>query len=121
VCDAFTMEIWQRQPKEGLIVHSAQGVQYASNTYRRLINTHDFVGGMSKKRCCWDNSLAESFLRSLKQKRVNYRNYSTRFSAQQDILNYMTMWYKNHRLNSYLDYPSPSDLEQQNNQLQKLA
>ena len=40
---------------------------------------------------------------------------------QQDILNYMAMWYKNHRLNSYLDYPSPSDLEQQNNQLQKLA
>ena len=31
VCDALTMAIWQRQPKEGLIVHSDQGVQYASH------------------------------------------------------------------------------------------
>jgi len=40
-----------------LIVHSDQGVQYASKAYRRLINTHDFVGSMSKKGCCWDNGV----------------------------------------------------------------
>jgi transposase InsO family protein len=50
-CDAFTMAIWQRQPKVGLIVHSDQGVQYASNAYRRLIKTHGFVGNMSKRGC----------------------------------------------------------------------
>lgn len=31
VCDALTMAIWQRQPKAGLIVHSDQGIQYASH------------------------------------------------------------------------------------------
>ena len=43
VRDAFTMAIWQRQPKTGLIVHSDQGVHYASKAYRRLIKTHGFV------------------------------------------------------------------------------
>jgi putative transposase len=103
-CDALTMAIWQRQPKAGLIVHSAQSVKYASKVYRRLINTHDFVCSMSKKGCCWDNAVAESFFGSLKQDRVHWRNYSTRFRAQQDVLNYMTMKYISHRLHSYLDY-----------------
>ncbi|KGJ95066.1 hypothetical protein ND16A_1396, partial [Thalassotalea sp. ND16A] len=39
VCDALTMAIWQRQPKAGLIVHSDQGVQYASHKYRKLIKS----------------------------------------------------------------------------------
>jgi putative transposase len=76
----------------------------ASKVYRRPINTHDFVGSMSKKVCCWDNAVAESFFGSLKQDRVHWRNYSTRFRAQQDVLNYMTMKYISHRLHSYLDY-----------------
>jgi putative transposase len=76
----------------------------ASKVYRRLINTHDFVGSMSKRGCCWDNAVAESFFGSLKQDRVHWRNYSTRFRAQQDVLNYMTMKYISHRLHSYLDY-----------------
>ena len=77
---------------ERLIVHSDQGVQYASKAYRRLIKTHSFIGSISKKGCCWDNAVAESFFGSLKQERVHWRNYSTRSCAQQYILNYITMW-----------------------------
>ena len=39
VCDALTMAIWQRQPKAGLIVHSDQGVQYAS----LVVQTEDII------------------------------------------------------------------------------
>jgi len=49
VCDALTMDVWQRQPKAGLIVHSDQGVQYASHQYGRLLKINGFVGSMSKK------------------------------------------------------------------------
>jgi transposase InsO family protein len=62
VCDALTMAIWQRQPKEGLIVHSDQGVQYASHQYRRLLKSRGFVGSMSKKGCCWDMPLPKASL-----------------------------------------------------------
>jgi len=111
VCDALTMAIWQRKPKAGLIIHSDQGVQYASHQYRRILRLHKFVGSMSKKGCCWDNAVAESFFGSLKQERVHWRNYRTRYAAQQDVLNYITMWYNSQRMHSYLNYQSPNEFE----------
>ena len=38
VCDALKMALWQRKPKAGLIVHSDQGSQYASDAYNYLLN-----------------------------------------------------------------------------------
>ena len=111
VCDALKMAIWQRRPKVGLIVHSDRGSQYASNAYRRLLKAHKFVGSMSRKGNCWDNSVAESFFGSLKQERVQWRNYQTRNEAQQDVMNYITMWYNSLRLHSYLGYKSPNQFE----------
>ena len=105
------MALWQRRPKAGLIVHSDRGSQYASNTYRRLLKAHEFVGSMSRKGNCWDNSMAESFFGSLKEERVQWRNYQTRNEAQQDVMNYITMWYNSLRLHSYLGYKSPNQLE----------
>jgi putative transposase len=92
VCNALTMAIWQRKPKAGLIIHSDQGVQYANHQYRRILRLHGFVGNISKKGCCWDNAVAESFFGSLKQEHVHWRNYQTRYAAKQDILNYITMY-----------------------------
>ena len=121
VCDALTMAIWQRHPGKGLIVHSDQGVQYASHQYRQLLSNNGFVGSMSKKGCCWDNAVAESFFGSLKQERVHWKNYETRYEAQQDVMNYITMWYNSKRLHSYLGYQSPNGFELENNELEKAS
>jgi putative transposase len=43
VFDALTMELWQRQPEAGLIVHSDQGDQYTNDEYRRLLTSHGLV------------------------------------------------------------------------------
>ena len=120
VCDALTMAIWQRTPGQGLIVHSDQGVQYASDKYRNLLKKHQFIGSMSKKGCCWDNAVAESFFGSLKQERVHWNNYATRYEAQQDILHYITMWYNSNRLHSYLGYRCPNTFEMMNGYLKKV-
>ena len=111
VCDALTMAIWQRQPKASLIVHSDRGSQYASKAYRHLLKDYGFVGSMSRKGNCWDNAVVESFFGSLKQERVQWRNYQTRNEAQQDIMNYIAMWYNSRRLHSYLGYKSPNQFE----------
>ena len=121
VCDALTMAIWQRKPPKGLIIHSDQGVQYASDMYRKLLVRYGLVGSMSKKGCCWDNAVAESFFGSLKQERVHWENYVTRYAAQQDILNYITTWYNNARLHSYMGYYSPNDFEMMNGSFNKVA
>ncbi|MEJ1357293.1 MAG: IS3 family transposase, partial [Candidatus Sedimenticola sp. (ex Thyasira tokunagai)] len=40
---------------------------------------------------------------------------------QQDILEYISMFYNSRRLHSYLDYMSPNDFEQQLLELKKAA
>ena len=120
VCDALKMAIWQRQPSAGLIVHSDRGSQYASKDYRSLLKAYGFVGSMSRKGNCWD-TVVESFFGSLKQERVQWRHYQTRYEAQQDVLNYISMFYNSHRLHSYLGYKSPNQYETETAKLKKVA
>ncbi|WP_238585980.1 IS3 family transposase, partial [Legionella nautarum] len=95
--------------------------QYASYQYRKLLMNKGYIGSMSKKGDCWDNSVIESFFGSLKQERIQWQNYQTRWEAQQDILNYIIMFYNSHRLHSYLGYLSPNQFEKQNDFLMKVA
>ena len=121
VCDALRMAIWQRRPKAGLIHHSDRGSQYASNAFRGLLKAHQFKGSMSRKGDCWDNAVVESFFGSLKQERVQWRYYQSRYEAQQDILNYISMFYNNYRLHSYLGYKSPNQYEKEMMELKLVA
>ena len=70
---------------------------------------------------CWDNAVAESFFGTLKQERVQWQSYQTRYEAQQDVLRYITMFYNSLRLHSYLDYKSPNEYEQAMAQIEKAA
>jgi len=75
---------------------------------------------MSRKGDCWD-TVAESFFGSLKQERVHWRSYQARLEAQQDVLNYLSMFYNSYRLHSYLDYTSPNQYEAQMAKMKKAA
>lgn len=76
---------------------------------------------MSRKGDCWDNAVAESFFGTLKQERVQWRSYQTRREAQQDILQYIAVFYNNYRLHSTLAYVSPNEYERQFNEMKKVA
>jgi putative transposase len=71
-CECITEATWQRKPKDGLIMHTDRGSQYASHQYRRLLLAHRMQHRMSRKRECWNNAVAESFFGSLKQERVQW-------------------------------------------------
>ncbi|GAA3938724.1 hypothetical protein GCM10022277_38550 [Litoribacillus peritrichatus] len=121
VCDALKMAIWQRRPQPGLIHYSDRGSQYASKAFRNLLKIQGFCGSMSRKGDCWDNAVVESFFGSLKQERVQWKSYQTRYEAQQDILNYISMFYNSQRLHSYLGYKSPNEFEQEMAELRNVA
>ncbi len=121
VCDAMIMAIWQRKPKAGLIHHSDRGSQYASKAFRKLLKTHGIKGSMSRKGDCWDNAVVESFFGSLKQERVHWRHYQARREAQQDVLNYISVFYNNYRPHSTLRYVSPRQYEKSLIEIQKAA
>jgi len=121
VCDALQMAVWRRRPKAGLIHHSDRGSQYASRAFRRLLKAHGIKGSMSRKGDCWDNAVVESFFGSLKQELVQWQSYQTRYEAQQDILEYISMFYNSTRLHSYLGYMSPNDFEGKLKEMKKAA
>jgi putative transposase len=104
-----------------LIVDTDRGSQYASKVYRKLLLANGIKGSMSRKGNCWDNAVVESFFGSLKQERVQWKNYQTRSEAHQDILNYIAMFYNSYRLHSYLGYKSPNDYEREMMELKKAA
>ena len=65
--------------------------------------------------------MVESFFGSLKQERVQWRSYQTRYEAQQDALDNISMFYNSYRLHSYLEYISPNDFENQLVDVRKVA
>jgi len=77
----------------------------------QLLKIHGFIGSMSRGGNCWDNSVAESFFGSLKQEQIHWQHYPTRHKAQQDVLQYISMFYNSQRLHSYLGYKKPNQHE----------
>lgn len=51
----------RERPKEGLLLHSDRGAQYASKDYRDFIEVMKAKQSMSRKGNCWDNAPMESF------------------------------------------------------------
>ena len=117
VNEALLSAIWNRKPKKGLLWHTDRGSQYASNSHRKLLEEHGLIQSMSRKGNCWDSAVAESFFHTLKTELVNHKQYQTREEAQQDIFEYIEVFYNRQRLHSTNDYWSPVDYEE----MQKVA
>ena len=78
VKDAFCMAYDKRQPTEGLIFHSDRGSQYASNEFRKLLNSKKYIASMSRKGNCRDNACTESFFHTIKTEEVYFNYYNSR-------------------------------------------
>lgn len=95
----------------GFIFHSDRGVQYACN---KVVNLFSFnkkiTQSMSRKGNCWDNAVAESFFKTIKNEclyRFKYTSYSQLYSSIADYIN----WYNTERIHSSLGYLSPLEME----------
>ncbi len=111
VSDALGMALARRSPAPGLLHHSDRGVQYASEDYQHLLQSHEIVCSMSGKGDCWDNAVMESFWGTLKTELVNHERYETRDQARASIFEYIEVFYNRTRLHSSLGYLSPEQFE----------
>jgi putative transposase len=111
VLDAFQMSVDRRKPGLGLIHHSDQGRQYASNAYQRKLKLYRMKGSVRRKGDCWDNSPMESWFHSLKTELVAHEDYLTRMQAKADIFEYIEVFYNRSRRHSKLGYISPAQYE----------
>jgi putative transposase len=108
---ALTMAISAKRPGAGLIHHSDRGVQYASEDYRKLMQSAGFWASMSRKGDCYDNAPMESFFHTLKTELVHHQHYATREEARLDIFAYIEGFYNRTRRHSAIGYMSPIEME----------
>jgi len=113
VSDALRMAIARRRPDAAgdLLHHSDRGVQYASEDYMHILQSHGMRISMSGKGDCWDNAVMESFWATLKTELVNHEHYATREQARASIFEYIEVFYNRKRLHSSLGYVSPETFE----------
>jgi putative transposase len=107
VNDAMLMALWKRKPARGLIFHSDRGSQYASDGYRKILNTYGIKASMSRKGDCWDNAVAESFFHTLKIELVHHCDFEIREEARAAIFEYIEVFYNRQRLHSSNEYEAP--------------
>ena len=109
--DALQMAIDSRQPEAGLVHHSDRGSQYASAAFQTALVKNECLGSMSRKGNCWDNAVAESFFKSLKQELIYQQRFTTRQQARLAIFEYIEVYYNRQRKHSRNEYLSPADYE----------
>jgi transposase InsO family protein len=114
VNDALTMAIQQRNPPAGLLWHTDRGSQYASYSHKDLLIKYGITQSMSRKGNCWDNAVAESFFKTLKNNLVYKTYFYTKKQAKAEIFDYIEFYYNRTRSHSYLDNLSPVRFEEMN-------
>ena len=115
VNNALQMAIWKRKPDKGLLWHTDQGSQYATESHRQLLKQHGIQQSMSRKGNCWDNAVSESFFHTLKTELIHQQTFHSRGEAKLAVFEYIEVFYNRERLHSANGYISPVDFELQQN------
>lgn len=104
---ALIAAVEQREPGEGLILHSDRGSQYCSFEYQKEIALRGFTCSMSRKGNCWDNAPMESFWGKLKTEWLSWQRFRSRADAKRAVFEYIELFYNRRRLRSVNGYVPP--------------
>jgi len=111
VLEALHMALRRRRPQPGLVHHSDRGVQYASRDYTQVLKQHGIRSSMSRRGNVYDNSLAESFIKTLKYEEVYPTEYHNLEEAKASMQQFLEKIYNQKRLHSALGYRPPREFE----------
>ena len=109
---ALAIALKRRRPAPfSLVRHSDRGVQYACADYTRILNANHILMSMSRLANPYDNTKAESFMKTLKQEEVDGSDYRDSSHARRAIEHFLKDVYNRQRLHSALDYQPPAEFE----------
>lgn len=94
-----------------LIHHSDRGIQYAGAEYTAELNRHGIIASMSRPGCPYDNAMAESFMKTLKQEEVDGSAYRDLDHVRAAMSEFLEAVYNRKRLHSALNYRPPVEFE----------
>ena len=112
VLDALNMAIYTRRPSPGLIHHSDRGSQYTSVEFSGRLREAGLLSSMGSVADAYDNSMAESFVSTLKRELVHLHSWPNRQMARTAIFEYIEGFYNTRRRHSALGHLSPSEYEE---------
>lgn len=101
-----------------MTVHSDQGIQYQTNTWRQTLKKHHIFQSMSRRATCLDNAPMESFFHTMKTELYYEHHYQTK----DKLIKAMTEWieyYNQYRIRHILKGKTP--IEYRNLALEKVA
>jgi len=116
---ALQMAIEKRKPPKGVIHHSDRGVQYLCKEYVGVLEENGFFKSCSRKGNPYDNAFAESFYKTLKSTAVDLRKYTDVWDVLDHVPEFLDDVYNERRVHSSLDYISPNEFEERNEELKK--
>ena len=105
--------LMSRAPASKLVHHSDRGSQYASGTYRQLLEQHGIECSMSRAGDCYDNAVIESFFGTYKQEWAHHHRWHGLLDARAATHDYVEVFYNRQRLHSALGYKTPAEVDQE--------
>jgi transposase InsO family protein len=113
IIEALKMALDAQRPNDGLIFHSDQGSQYASEPFREVLTQYGIRQSMSRRGNCWDNAPAESFFATMKLEIPGLDRSRTRPEAEAAIFEYLAVFYNRQRLHSAIGYQVPVSVDRE--------
>jgi transposase InsO family protein len=109
---ALRQAIERRQPPPGVVHHSDQGTQYASQEYTSELEASQMTPSMSRPGNPYDNAACESFMKTLKQEEIYCNRYADFTELSAHLEEFIDTYYNRQRLHSALGYRTPEEFEQ---------
>jgi putative transposase len=92
-----------------LILHSDQGVQFASIEFTSFCRMHGITQSMSRAGCPYDNAPMERYYNTLKAEEVYIHSYDTVQALDDAVYEFAYVWYNRIRPHSYNGYMTPAE------------
>jgi transposase InsO family protein len=108
--EAFNDALAKEQPWNNSIFHSDQGIEYAANDCKGMVENTGLIRSMSRKATPTDNAAMESYFHSFKAEAIHGKTFKTHDEAIAMSKKYIT-FYNQERLHSSLGYTTPQKYE----------
>jgi transposase InsO family protein len=107
---ALKAALSRETPDNNCIFHSDQGIEYAANEFKALVETSGLIRSMSRKGTPIDNAAMESYFHTFKAEAIHGKQFENQDEATAVSKKYI-VFYNKERLHSSLGYTTPEKYE----------